>query len=55
MNKRILNRLAIVMTFLAIVTIFSSCNRGVGCPTNFSDNITVVDVAKTVSSVIFNK
>jgi hypothetical protein len=55
MNKRIVNQLAIVMTFLAVVTVFSSCNRGVGCPNNFSNNITVVDVAKTVSSVVFNK
>lgn len=55
MNKRIVNRLAILLTFFAMTTIFSSCNRGVGCPTNFSHNITVMDVAETVSAVIFNK
>ncbi len=52
MNKRIVNQLVIVMTFLAVATIFSSCNRGVGCPNNFSNNITVVDVAKTISTIV---
>lgn len=55
MKKRIINQLLTVMIFLAVATAFSSCNRGVGCPNNFSTNTTVVDVAKTVTSVIFNK
>jgi hypothetical protein len=55
MKKRILNQLLKAMVFLAVITAFSSCNRGVGCPNNFSINVSVVDVAETVSTVFFKK
>ena len=56
MQKQSIKRTLKVMVFLAVVSSFSSCNRGVGCPSNdFSENISVVDVVKTISSAIINK
>ena len=51
MKNQSIKRTLKVMVFLAIVSAFSSCNRGVGCPSNdFSENISVLDVVKTVST-----
>lgn len=56
MKNRSINQALKVMVFLAIVTAFSSCNRGVGCPGNsFSTNISVVDVVQSISTAIINK
>ncbi len=46
--KRILPLLAVVLTLFV-----SSCNRGYGCPTNFSINEWWVDVVKAVLNVLF--
>ena len=46
--KRSLPLLAVLLTLL-----LSSCNRGYGCPTNFSLNESWVDVVKTVLNVLF--
>ena len=34
--KKTIKKLATVLAFLSLVAIFSSCNRGYGCPDNFS-------------------
>lgn len=38
---------------LAITTLFSSCNRGVGCPTNFSLNEFLDGGVSLLFSLIF--
>ena len=38
--------------FLATV-LFSSCNRGYGCPTNFEINDTLIETVQTVVSILF--
>lgn len=50
-NKSLLK--SSVKASLAVVAllIFSSCNRGYGCPTNFS--IDIVDVLKSMVFILF--
>lgn len=39
------------LVLLAAASSFSSCNRGYGCPTNFSMNDTVVKVVKEIVEI----
>jgi len=49
-SKRTTTQLA----FLLLVTVVSSCNRGYGCPTNFSLQDEIVElVTKAVSLFVF--
>lgn len=50
-NKSLAKKSAQVVVVLAALVLFSSCNRGYGCPTNFS--IDVVEVLKTAVSLFF--
>ncbi len=36
MNKKIKNSIASIMLVAAVAVVFTSCNRGMGCPNNFS-------------------
>lgn len=36
MNTKKLRNLISLVALLATISLFSSCNRGVGCPSNFS-------------------
>ncbi len=48
-NKALAKKSAQMVAALAVVVLCSSCNRGYGCPTNFS--IDILDVLK--STVLF--
>jgi hypothetical protein len=41
-----------VAVLLISVSAFSSCNRGYGCPNNFSMNETVIDLVKTAVTFV---
>ena len=55
MNRRKLKQVITAMAFLAITASFTSCNRGYGCPSNFSVQDTVVKMVKTVSKAVLIK
>ena len=38
---------------LGAIVVFSSCNRGYGCPTNFSINDWLIDTVKVVITTLF--
>lgn len=44
--------MAAVGAFLVIASIFSSCNRGYGCPNNFSMNDQLIEVVTSVINFI---
>lgn len=48
-NKSLITKSARTIAALATLVLLSSCNRGYGCPTNFS--IDLLDVLKTAVSV----
>ncbi|MCB0553361.1 MAG: hypothetical protein KDD02_07400 [Phaeodactylibacter sp.] len=50
MKSKNLRRISTIAAILAIVTVFSSCNRGYGCPSNFSLN----EVLSTVVTTVIN-
>lgn len=50
MKIRNLRRMGTIAATLAAAVILSSCNRGYGCPTNFSLN----DVFSTLVDVVAN-
>lgn len=50
-NKALTKKSAQVVAALAVVVLFSSCNRGYGCPTNFS--VDVLDVLKSAVQLFF--
>lgn len=53
MNSKILKKLIPFVILLAAIATFSSCNRGMGCPTFSVDKvIKVVETVDNVSSVI---
>ncbi|MCB0558101.1 MAG: hypothetical protein H6573_18185 [Lewinellaceae bacterium] len=53
MKNKNLRKIAAVAAFLAIASIFSSCNRGYGCPSNFSMNDQLVEVVTTVINFLW--
>lgn len=50
-NKSLLKKSAQIFAAAAVLVLFSSCNRGYGCPTNFS--VDIVDVLKAAVQVFF--
>lgn len=48
-RQRVLN----IAIALVAITALSSCNRGYGCPTNFSVNDWVIDAVQMVVTTIF--
>lgn len=59
MNTKKFKQLITIVAFIAVTASFSSCNRGVGCPSNFSVDTTAVQttvkVVKTLSTAILRK
>lgn len=45
MSKKVKNLIPLVIFFAAMATL-TSCNRGMGCPNNFSIGDTAVEIAK---------
>lgn len=41
-----------LFAFLIVFSTFTSCNRGYGCPSNFSMNETVVQLVKVVVQAV---
>ncbi|MEM8528373.1 MAG: hypothetical protein AAGG68_27270 [Bacteroidota bacterium] len=54
MRKNIKNTL-VIFSLLAFTASFSSCNRGYGCPNNFSIGEKVTEVVKTAVKQILVK
>ncbi len=50
-NKSLVKNFAKIVFAAAILMAFSSCNRGYGCPTNFS--VDVLDVLKGLVQMFF--
>ena len=50
MNAKIFKKVLPFIILLATIATFSSCNRGLGCPNNFSID-TVVSVVDNVTTV----
>ena len=51
MKGKALKKLITLGLFIAFVSTFSSCNRGYGCPNNFSVGDTITKVVKNVATV----
>jgi len=51
MNSKIIKKVIPFVILLATIATFSSCNRGMGCPNNFSLD-TVISVVDNVSSAV---
>lgn len=54
MKKTSLKQIITLAAFLLAVGSFTSCNRGYGCPSNFSVNDTAVEMVKTVAKTIID-
>ena len=52
MNKKKLKQVITAMAFLAFTASFTSCNRGYGCPSNFSVQDNTIEVVKTVTYTV---
>lgn len=52
MKSRRFKRTLSLLAFVAVFSTFTSCNKGYGCPNNFSMNETVVQVVKVVVQTI---
>ncbi|MEZ5044468.1 MAG: hypothetical protein R2828_31530 [Saprospiraceae bacterium] len=52
MKSRKFKQLLSLFTFLMVFSTFTSCNRGYGCPSNFSMNETVVQIVKVVVQAV---
>jgi hypothetical protein len=55
MKKLKLRQVLAAVALLAFAASFSSCNRGYGCPNNFSVNKNAVEVVKTAISSFTNR
>lgn len=53
MKNKNLRKIAAIAAFLAMASIFSSCNRGYGCPNNFSMNDHLSGVVTTVINYLW--
>ncbi|MCB0547805.1 MAG: hypothetical protein KDD19_09455 [Phaeodactylibacter sp.] len=53
MKNKNLRKIAAAAAFLVTVSLFSSCNRGYGCPNNFSMNDQLVEVVTTVINFLW--
>ncbi|MCB9288430.1 MAG: hypothetical protein H6560_14070 [Lewinellaceae bacterium] len=52
MKNKNLRKIAAVAAFLAMASVFSSCNRGYGCPSNFSMDGQLIEVVTSVINFI---
>lgn len=52
---RNLKKLLPFVVFLLALATLSSCNRGMGCPNNFSIEKAAVDVIKVVPSILIKE
>lgn len=52
MKSRRIKKMLSLLAFVAVFSTFTSCNKGYGCPNNFSMNETVVQVVKVVVKTI---
>lgn len=52
MKSRKLKQVLSLLAFVTVFSTFTSCNKGYGCPNNFSMNETVVQVVKVVVKTI---
>lgn len=50
MKGKALKKLITLGLFIAFVSTFSSCNRGYGCPNNFSIGDTITKVVKNAAT-----
>ena len=50
MKSKALKKLIKLAVFVAILGTFSSCNRGYGCPNNFSIGDTITNVVQNVAT-----
>jgi len=50
--KKSLKQILILVAFFATVASFTSCNKGYGCPNNFSIDKAAVNVVKTAAKVV---
>lgn len=53
MKKQMIRNFLPGMLMLGAVVFLSSCNRGYGCPNNFSLNDTVVEIVGSVLNLFF--
>jgi len=51
--KKNLKQFIVASAFLMLAASFTSCNRGYGCPTNFSVNEIATEVVKTTITTLF--
>lgn len=50
-NRTLVRNFAKIIVAASVLMVFSSCNRGYGCPTNFS--VDIVDVLKSAVLMLF--
>lgn len=55
MKKSTFRQFVALLAFVAVVASFASCNRGYGCPTNFSAGDAVSQVVEVVGNAILRK
>jgi len=53
--KKNIRKALVIFTVVAFASSFTSCNRGYGCPNNFSIGEKVTEVAKTAVDAILAK
>lgn len=53
--KKSLKQILFFVAFLATVSSFTSCNKGYGCPNNFSIDKTAVKVVKTAAKIMIQE
>ncbi|MEL7020204.1 MAG: hypothetical protein AAGK47_01230 [Bacteroidota bacterium] len=55
MKKNTFRQFVALFAFVAMLASLASCNRGYGCPTNFSADTAVEQVIKIVGEAIHNE
>lgn len=55
MKNNAFKKLVTVFAFVGMLAAFSSCNRGYGCPNNFSLDTTITTIVKTTVDVLVRK
>ncbi len=51
--KKSLKKIVLFAAALVVVASLSSCNRGYGCPSNFSLDSSLIDFAKSILDFLF--
>jgi hypothetical protein len=55
MKSKSLKQIVSFVAFVAILASFTSCNKGYGCPNNFSAGDNAVQLVKTVAKVVIDE